>query len=221
MVSIFFATPSWPEPRPCYDSLFVVEADDADLGAAVCEILPQIRDQLSACGLYQTRVLTIEIVDQVDHPLGNCLAYFDCDYDLIRLTDPSQYASILDPNRPTAQIPADEFFKALITHELTHAIVTQSAGERSVDIVDQEYIAAAMELELMEPEYRDVVLQAAPIELPPKEVLIDIWIYGFTPRKFAVNAWQHFRAQEDGCVFIQEIILGERSFAKPVRPNLR
>ncbi len=209
------------EPRRCNDSLFVVDAKNAELASQLCETLPELRDRLESCGLRQDRVLTVEVVEQVDHPLGNCLAYFDCDYDLIRLTEPTKYASILDQDRPYAQLPTDVLFRALITHELTHALVTQSADERAVDIVDQEYIAAAMELDLMEPEHREVILQAAPVDLPPKEGLIDIWIYGFTPRKFAVNAWQHFRAQEDGCAFIQEIVSGKHSFAKAIRPDLR
>jgi hypothetical protein len=216
-----FGGPLAAQPLQCPDPLFSVEARDADFAQGLCSLASEIRDILETCGLAQRRALSIEVVDELSHPLGSCLAYFDCDYDLIRLSDPSTYGTFLEPEDPYSQLPGDVQVRALLTHELSHALATHSAGERRLDIVDQEYIAAAMELDLMEPEFRSIILEATPIARAPSEGLIDIWIYGFAPRKFAVNAWRHFRAQENGCELIRQIVAGEKSFAKALHPELR
>lgn len=221
LAALALCAPLRAEPRPCADAYFTVDAEDAALAARICTLAQDIRQDLGRCGLTQRRSLTIEIVDDVAHPMGICLAYFDCDYDLIRVTHPDLFSRHLEADAAYARLPGDVALRAVLTHELTHALVAQGAGTRQVDIVDQEYIAAAMELELMDPEWRNVFLQSAPVPLPPSEGLIDIWIYGFTPRKFAVNAWQHFRLPENGCPLVQRLVAGEASFAKPVRPELR
>lgn len=221
VLTVGSALPLAGDPLQCADPSFQVEADDLELVGSTCAAATSIRDALSSCGLEQRGVLSVEIVEDISHPLGICLAYFDCDYDLIRLTHPSKFASFLDPDDPYAQLPAEVLFRALLTHELAHALATQSAGERRIDMVDQEYIAAAMELDLMDPVSRDIIVSVAAVDLPPSIDLIDIWIYGFAPRKFAVNAWRHFRSQKDGCALIQQIVAGERSFARARRPELQ
>ena len=180
-----------------------------------------VRDALGECGLVQQRPIAIGVMDGLSHPMGTCLAYFDCDEEAIRLTSPASYRVILDPDTPYTRLPEEVLTKALLTHEMAHALVIQTAGERQIDVVDQEYIAAAMELHLMEPRHRATILESAPMEAPPGEPLIDIWIYGFAPRWFAVNAWRHFQEPENGCALIRRIVIGEESFSKASRPELR
>jgi hypothetical protein len=159
--------------------------------------------------------LKIEVVGTFSHPIGECLAYFDCALDLVRITEPSLYGELLDPEVIYARLPSDIALRALLTHELTHALLEQTAGDRDPALVDHEYVAAAMELELMDPEWRDVVIASAPVSLPPKPGLIDMMIYGFAPRRFAVNAWQHFSLPENGCGLVRRITEGEATFHHP------
>lgn len=215
------AFPVFTEPSRCSDPLFNIDTADKGMARQLCTMATEIRGHLESCGLKQTRALTIEITGDVSHPLGNCLAYFDCEYDLVRISEPSTWDMLMEQDEAYASLPTDVTLKALLTHELAHAFLTQVAGEREVSMVDQEYVAAAMELELMEETWRDVLLDLAAVESPPKEGLIDIWIYGFVPRKFAVNAWLHFRLPENGCALVQKIAHGDVSFAKSVRPELR
>lgn len=214
-------TPAFCGPMPCPDPMFAVDANDDRMALQLCKMATEIRDELGVCGLKQSRELTIEISDELSHPLANCLAYFDCEYDVIRIADPSTWDALMEEDEAYASLPAEVTFEALLTHEITHALVTQTAGDREVPVVDQEYVAASMELELMEKTSRDVLLAAAPVELPPKIGLIDIWIYAFSPRKFAANAWQHFNLPENGCSLVQQIVGGDVSFSKEVRPELR
>jgi hypothetical protein len=201
--------------------MLAVDAMDDAMTRQLCTMAIEIRDQLQGCGLKQSRALTLEIVDEISHPLASCLAYFDCDYDLLRITDPSTWSLLLEEDYSYASLPTAVTLRAVLTHEITHALVTQTAGDRRVPMVDHEYIAASMELDFMEEGWRDVLLAVTPVGLPPKEGLIDIWFYGFAPRKFGVNAWQHFSLPENGCSLVQRIVNGDASFSKSVRPELR
>lgn len=221
VLSAMFVAPVFGEPLPCSDPMFFVDAPDKSMAQDLCTLAADIRGHLEGCGLKQDRELTIEMVDELRHPLSSCLAYFDCEFDLVRVLDPAAYDKLLGDDEPYAGLPPEITLRALLAHEITHALVTQTADDRKVPLVDHEYIAAAMELELMDEAWREVLLAKAPVDLPPKESLISIWVYGFAPRKFGVNAWQHFRLPENGCSLVQRIVDGDASFQKSIRPELR
>lgn len=204
-------------PKTCENKAFSVSASAPGLAEQICGILSEISGDLALCGLAPKETVNIEVVKSLSHPALNCLAHFDCEFDVIRVTDPALYDQFLETGNSYALLPPDALLKALVTHEVTHALVAQSAGNREIAIVDQEYIAAAMELELLDPPMRDILLAAAPVPLPPKTGLIDIWIYGLEPRKFATNAWQHFRLPENGCALVRKILGGEFTFAGKTR----
>ena len=209
------------EPKACPDAMFAVDAGIDAMTVKVCRMATEVRAQLSSCGLDQWRALTIEIVDSVSHPLGNCVAFFDCEYDVVRITEPASWDALLAGDKAYGSLPTDITLRALLTHEITHALVAWSAPDRNIPMVDQEYIAASMELEFMDQKWRDVLLATVDLKLPPSEALIDIWIYGFSPRDFGVNAWRHFNLPENGCPLVQKIMAGDYSFAKNQRPELR
>lgn len=201
------------EAMPCDGGMVAVQAPNTDLQGHLCEAAPRIVTQLGHCGLIQTRPLRIDVVDELSHEIGNCLAWFDCDQDTIKVTDPSRYGDVIEKGSPYAGLPADVLLESALTHELAHALISQTAAHREVSLIDHEYIAAALELELMDPDWRNVLLSSAPVSLPPKTGLIDIWIYGLAPRKFATNAWQHFSLPENGCALVRRIVEGEATLS--------
>lgn len=219
-IAAFFlasCSPLASEPRSCADSMFAVDAADSELVAEICDLAPRIRDELVGCGLIQTRPLVLKVVQELSHTLGNCLAWYDCNRTSISLIDPARYGEVIERDSPYARLPPNALLGSVLTHELTHALITQSAGTREIALVDQEYIAAALELELMDSEWRDVLISAAPVSPPPKAGLIDIWIYALEPRKFATNAWQHFRMAENGCRLVRSIVQGEATLSRSSR----
>ena len=214
LLSLALAIPVHANPLDCGGGDFTIEAPTEDLTATICAALLDARAALQDCGLEQTRPIAVEVTPGISHPIGECLSYFECDFDVIRVIDPAALPEALDPGDAYAVLPPEVLLTSLLTHELVHALVTQSAGDRRIDIVDQEYIAAALELETMAPDWRDALIRAAPVSLPPKDSLIDILIYGMAPRKFATNAWQYFQAEDDGCARVREIVAGRFSFAR-------
>ena len=201
--------------------MFAVDADADALTRQVCTMATEIRVQLQGCGLTQSRALTIEIVEGISHPLGDCVAYFDCWRDVVRIAAPSSWDAFFAGDHSYASLPTKVTLRALLTHEITHALVSQTAQDRSVPMVDQEYIAASMELEFMDQAWRRVLLAGTDVTAPASEGLIDLWVYGFAPRKFGVNAWQHFSLPGNGCSLVERIVRGDVSFARSTRPELR
>lgn len=201
-------------PEDCGDGAFAIEAPTPELGDRICTDLLDARDLLLSCGLVQSHPIAVEVVAAMSHPIRSCMSYFDCDFNVINIMDPAGFDDAMEPGTPYSLLPSDVLLDALLTHELAHALVVQTAGDRQIDIVDQEYIAAALELEHMDAEWREVLLEAAPVRLEPTAGLVDILIYGLSPRKFATNAWQHFHLEENGCPLVGDIVQGRFTFAR-------
>jgi len=208
-------------PRTCPGSgELAVEADDEELVARLCEVAIPLREAITACGLKQNRVVTVEVVARLTEPFGTCLGHFDGASDRIRLVDPAAYPDVMIAGTVYDLFPQEVVVRLLLAHEMAHALAYQASGGR-VGILDQEYIAAAMELELMAPDWRDLLIEAAPVSGPPQGGMIDIGIYAMAPRKFAVDAWRLFRLPGNGCELIRRIIDGEASFSKSAPPGQR
>lgn len=201
------------DPRPCPDPRFVTDAPDLALHNSVCAIASDSAGRLEGCGLTLARPLLIEIVGTVEHPFADCLAAFDCDLDRIRVTDPARFPERIPAAEPYADLPPEVLLRALLTHELAHAMVEHSTPERSIAPVDHEYIAAAMELDALPPDWRQHLLDRAGIDTP-RAGLINIWIYRLEPRRFAANAWVHFSQPANGCALVARIVDGAFSFAE-------
>lgn len=215
----FMATsPAMADPVACPgDESVAVEAARSELATQLCEAAPPLRDAMVDCGLTQLRALKIVVIARLIGPFDTSLAEFDRGTDVIRIVDPLLYPGLLVEDGGYFLLPTDVLLRSLLTHEIAHALAFQVSGDRELDAVDQEYIAAAMELELMKTEWRDFLIKAAPVTLPPKDEMINFWIYAMAPRKFAVNAWRHFRLPENGCALIRRIIGGEASFSEEAK----
>lgn len=212
VLAAVLAGPLRAEPLPCPDPRFEVDADDPDLAMQLCDLAAEAADRLSACGLTPTRPLLIEVVESIAHPVADCLAAYDCDFDRIRISHPDGFDGLLPAGSPYSELPTDVLLGALLTHELSHAFLHQTAMQREITPVDHEYVAAAMELDSLQEEWRQVLLDHSLLE-EARPGLIDIWIYRLEPRRFSANAWLHFQAPGNGCALIGRIAEGRHSFA--------
>lgn len=202
--------PVTADPVPCDDPAFRVETSDTATYHMICAAASDAGASLATCGLVPLEPIDIETVDTIIHDIGQCLASYDCDQNRIRIIEPALLGDKLPEDDPYARLPDDVVFRALLTHELAHALVHQAAGDRRVAPVDHEYIANALELAAMPPEHRATLLAAAGLEPPISPQVIDLFIYGLAPRRFAAAAYLHF--EEHGCATITAILDGTATF---------
>ncbi|MBF9059635.1 hypothetical protein HKCCSP123_10625 [Rhodobacterales bacterium HKCCSP123] len=205
------AGPAAAQVTDCAEGQVAIGGAPPALAEDLCRISHEAITTMTACSLGQTRPIRVDVVDEVPHPFATCLAAFDCDYDRVRIVIRDDYAGLVEAADPYAQLPPEVLVRTLLTHELAHALVFQTAAGREIALTDHEYIAAAMELEQMHPEWRALVLDAAGFTAPA-EGRINIWIYRMSPRRFSANAWLHFKAPGNGCALVGDIIAGRRSF---------
>jgi hypothetical protein len=209
--------PAASEHLTCKDPELSVVSQLSETAALACAFAMAAKDRLAECGLTQRRPIRIFTVDKIQQDFGDCLATYDCSTDILRVLDPESIPGNLEENDPYSVLPTEIVFRALMSHEMAHALLEQSSVGTDIAFVDHEYVAAAMELENLDAKWRDALMRAAPVTLPPKTGLISELIYGFAPRKFATNAWHYFDAEPDGCLRIQQISKGEFSFDEQPR----
>ncbi|NKX45752.1 DUF6639 family protein [Roseicyclus persicicus] len=211
LVALIGVGPAAADDIACPGAAVTIRGAAPEIAARLCDSAGTAIAGLTACGLSQRRPITVEVVPVVYHPFAICLAAFDCDYDRVRLVLRDDYAGLVAEDDPYALLPPDRLVAALLSHELAHALVWQTAEGRAVPLVDHEYIAAAMELEGMAPETRQTVLDATGLT-GADEGRVNIRTYRLEPRRFAANAWLHFREDGNGCALIAGLVAGTRSF---------
>ncbi|GGE57715.1 DUF6639 family protein [Actibacterium pelagium] len=210
LLAAVIGAPVDAEPLLCDDPALSVSTADATTRDLTCTAASDARKAVEICGLSQTQPIEIKIVDSPIHNIGDCLAVFDCNQSQILVIDPDLLRGHLEPGDAYAALPNNVVFRSLLTHELAHALVHQSSEGRNIAPVDHEYIASALELVALSPTHRKTLLDAGGVEPPVSADLIDIFIYGIAPRRFAATAYLFFEA--NGCETIEGIIDGSSSF---------
>lgn len=198
----------------CPDRDIAVTSTSPESAALACNFAMQAKKRIVACGLDQSRPIQVFIEDWIEHDFADCLATYNCSDDVIRVTDPVSLSDRLEEEDSYRVLPVTVLFQALISHEMAHALLEQSSPGTDLAFVDHEYVAAAMELDILDQEWREALIDAAPVSLPPKAELISALIYAIDPRKFATNAWRFFNADPDGCERIRRIAAGDFSFSR-------
>jgi hypothetical protein len=211
--SLVDSRPVTAEKWPCDDVYLSTDAQSEYVADLVCEAAVRAKAFLQSCGLVQTSAINIEVVESAIHPgFGECMALFDKRTGCLQVTDPGRLPLLLPENDARAALPPDILFASTITHELAHALLHQSAGAIAVGPTEQEFVANAMEMAVLDPHWRDVLLGANPAKPGGSVGLINQGIYALAPRVFANNAWQYFQREEIGCALVQKIAAGQFRF---------
>lgn len=209
------ALPSSAVTRICQDALITVDANDDQQAETVCAAVASAKTLLGSCGLTQRTPIHVAVVERASHPsFGECMATFDVRSDCLQITEPGRLVGLLGDGDARSQLPKDVVFSAIIVHEMAHALVHHSSSERVVSPADQEFIANAFEMASIDPEWRDRLLAADPVNPSGDVGLVNAGIYVLAPRVFANNAWRLFQRDGNGCALVQKIILGTYSFSR-------
>lgn len=201
--------------RQCGDPLLAVQATSDALADRACTAATAAKALLLSCGLVQTDPITIEVVAAARHPsFGDCLAVFDQRTGCLQVTELDRLTALLPAGDARAALPPEVLFSAAITHELAHALLRQSAGKTEVAATEQEFVASALEMESLDPKWRDLLLQSHPVRPPGSLGLVTLSIYALDPRAFANNAWVVFDQRAMGCTLVRKITEGRFRFPR-------
>jgi hypothetical protein len=197
----------------CDDPRISVMARDEALARTACAAAEDARDLMATCGLVQQAPLKISVVRTARHPgFGTCLATYDKTSGCLEITELEGILPLLEGKDARAALPPDVLFRAITAHELAHAFVAQSTAGVQIGPAEHEFIANVFEMMSFDPEWRELLLDAHPVDPPGALSVVHPTIYALSPRAFANNAWRVFQAKGNGCDLIQRIIAGKFLF---------
>lgn len=204
-----------------YDRLSVRGSSDEQ--TAACAAMRDVLAYFAQMGFNFTPDLTIAFSEQVFIELFDpnrasapmkiqVSGYFNSARRLIEIASPA--SPHMGHRKPWGLPWTPEIVYSILRHELAHAALHQAMGESLVRVSKAwiEYIAYAVQIELMDESLRSRVLanypDAAPFETPER---VNQMIYGYDPDAFGVRAYLHAR-ERGGAQFIRLLARKETAF---------
>ena len=107
-------------------------------------------------------------------------------------------------------LPADtRLYRAVIAHEVAHAIASWHAGETRLPSAAQEYVAHVAMIATMYEDHRRELLALHPGSGFDDLAQINELVYAFQPARFAVDSYRHWMQQPDRAAFLRRVLDGE------------
>lgn len=207
--------PLQAEPLLCPGGEVTVDAPDHVNAALVCELVEDVRPTLAACGLEQSAPLTIHLVAEMTHTTAPMVGSYTAGRNEIRLTHPDHLSEVISPVHPFARLEPALVFRSLVAHELSHAFLDQAECTRQRCVAEHEYVAYAMQLSVLPPEARDLVIGDYATDKTFGVEILNDFIAQADPLFFASRVWEHFSRPGNGCDFIRKIQSGEGDLRLP------
>lgn len=113
---------------------------------------------------------------------------------------------------PFPKLSAPVLFESLVVHELTHAYLDQTAGERFIPRIAHEFLAHAIQLGQLPEAERAQTLQEAAVSDPVELGDFNEAVLNFSPLRFAAMAWLHFENLGGDAEAVRRIIEGDLVF---------
>ena len=106
-------------------------------------------------------------------------------------------------------LPADRrLYRAVVAHEVAHAIAGCHAGEARLSFAAQEYIAYVAMIATMPDAHRRELLALHPGTGFDDLLQINEFVYAFNPMHFAVESYRHWMRQPDPHAFLRRVLDG-------------
>jgi hypothetical protein len=189
-----------------------VSAANLSEAASACEAAATADARLRALDLEIREDVRIEVTEQMDVAPGTCVALFSTETRTLQVLP----VNCLDgqPGRSNAfpEMDPEVLFESLIAHELAHAYLEQSAEGRQVPRIAHEYLAYAVQLDLLPRNDRMRIIEKASIQEPVELSDINEAILNLSPLKFAAMSWSHFSENGGNAALVQRIVEGTLAF---------
>ena len=187
-----------------------VAASDTALAKQVCAVVERTLPALDECGLRQSRPLVIRIED--DPSDQKFLGHYGIRSGEIRILAPDQFAEVLDADSAYLKIAPEHLLDSVVVHELTHALFMNTLCGSETCLAGHEYVAYAMQIELLSTQDRQTLIGALPKPSPLELTWFTDERSIETPEQFAANAWRHFSQPGFGCAFVRAVVAGDSVF---------
>jgi len=191
-----------------------VEAASRIAAERTCNAAIQADRRLRELGLGHEGPLLIEVTDELDFGAGYCMAYYDAEAERLQVLS----ESCLEDNPPPASafpvVPASVLFESLIRHELTHAYLDQTLDGRLLPRAAHEYLAYAIQIEMLPENVRAKFLDEANVSLPATIEELNEAILFMAPKRFAAAAWLYFQQNGGGPKAVERVLSGQESFRR-------
>lgn len=199
------------ERLPCDALNIFVDTEDQLLRERVCNVARSALPKLANCHLRQHQTIFISFHAALSMSGNDCLGLYHSGNNHIDLLTPEAFHASHGDSEFCEEIPENVHFDSILVHELTHALLDQVPGGKANNLVDQEYIAYAMQLEMMCKPVRDRFISSIGLTAPIDVERINEFAILFSPSVFAASSWLHFSSLGHGCEFVGEIIKGEKT----------
>lgn len=203
-------TPTCLDGRATFDNL---TEDEADL---ICRGIAAARDVLAHCGFTDVPRITVEAASSLIDGEG-----FDRRGEYLpasrrlRIRPLAEFIATTPPSIAGVPAPHSVLYASVAAHEMSHAILAESAIGPDLPPTAHEYVAYTIQIATLPEEIR-----AAIDAKYPEPALVDLFVfspfllYG-DPERFAVAAWRHFGEPDNGCGMIHRILAGKVRFPPP------
>lgn len=199
----------------CVDDHVRIAAGSEAYAARICATADRHLSKIAECGLGLTDRVTVEVVTRMPPDAAHCWGIYRCEGARVLILDPDTLNSKAAARDIFGGLSGDGLFASILMHELTHAAIAQTIGNRHVTLSGHEYIAYALQVASLPEPQRTAYLSAQDLPETPTTDYFNPFILGVQPDKFAALAYAHFTAPENGCGFVGRLLSGEVVLGEP------
>jgi hypothetical protein len=197
----------------CIDAPVDILAASEGERRLACSAAGHALQLLGHCGISLRRPLHVEITSEVRHPFnGAILGLFDARQERVLITREANIPSLVK-DTPVAKLPLRDFHRSLIVHEVVHGVMHQNLKRPATSHAEVEYPAYALQIESLPPDVRDRFLRSFDQTATKADTVLfnDVVLHG-DPFLFAASAYEHFKAEGNGCGHLRALLDGQARF---------
>jgi hypothetical protein len=217
VVAAAVAGPALAEPLPAAipcpdDPAGQVRTADAGHVDKVCSGIAAARAFLTKQGVDADGMVVVEIhrtvlIEPGGRPV-QVLGLFEAPTARIKVAAPQTLARMAGSPGTFREPYSDELFVSVVAHEATHALIDPQMTRKRDRPVAHEYIAYVVQLASLAAATRERILARLDLAGFADASEINPLIYAMSPDAFAIKAWRHHVALDDGGAFIRGLLSG-------------
>ena len=203
-LALLAADPSFADTRSCGVPNVTVTFQQTADGELVCSAVQQATMLFDTCNLPPlSRPVRITVVEDLSQ---GCVGLYHCGDDMIEVLSASRIQEQRDPNGAFAHLTADDYYKSVVVHELSHAATDPTPCPFDACIVADEYIAYAMQIMSLDPEAQQAFESRAAFEGPVSADDLSVVLLFMAPHLFSQKVWAHLSQRDDPCRYIGQLM---------------